>query len=215
MSSLSLLILSLLIAIGLCVHVVRTGRASYWLWIILMFQPLGGLVYFLTQIVPGLLGGPTVRRVGQAARETLDPHREYREAKAACEDTPTVRNQSRLAAAAMHLHRYAEAEAPYRPAPPGGHAASWKSRGGGGGWRGWAGSATMPGTAERPPRRSRSAGPMRTSAASRRRTRRCSGPRSACRASRASPATPPSWPATAAATRPARPSRKWTSASPS
>src|SRR5258708_20931325 len=122
MSSLSLLILSLLIAIGLCVHVVRTGRASYWLWIILAFQPLRGLVYFLTQIVPGLLGGPTVRRVGQAARETLDPHREYREAKAACEDTPTVRNQSRLAAAAMHMHRYAEAEALYRAAAQGVHA---------------------------------------------------------------------------------------------
>jgi hypothetical protein len=122
MSSLSLLILSLLIAIGLCVHVVRTGRASYWLWIILAFQPLGGLVYFLTQIVPGLVGGPTVRRVGQAARETLDPHREYREAKAACEDTPTVRNQSLLATAAMHMHRYEEAEALYRAAAQGVHA---------------------------------------------------------------------------------------------
>src|SRR5258708_8351341 len=104
MSSLSLLILSLLIAIGLCVHVVRTGRASYWLWIILAFQPLGGLVYFLTQIVPGLAGGPTVRRVGQAARETLDPHREYREAKAACEDTPTARNQSPRPPAANPTH---------------------------------------------------------------------------------------------------------------
>jgi hypothetical protein len=122
MSSLSLLFLSLLIAIALCVHAVRTGRETYWLWIILMFQPLGGLVYFLTQIVPGLLGGPTVRRMGQAARETLDPHREYREAKAACEETPTVRNQSRLAAAAAHLGKPAEAEALYRVAAQGVHA---------------------------------------------------------------------------------------------
>nr|MEA2797111.1 hypothetical protein [Phenylobacterium sp.] len=122
MSSLSLIFLSLLIAIALCVHAVRTGRETYWLWIILMFQPLGGLVYFLTQIVPGLAGGPTARRIGQAARETLDPHREYREAKAACEDTPTVRNQSRLAAAAAHLDKPAEAEALYRAAAQGVHA---------------------------------------------------------------------------------------------
>ncbi|MDB5434618.1 MAG: hypothetical protein JWR47_875 [Phenylobacterium sp.] len=119
MPSLSLIVLSLLIAVALCVHAVRTGRATYWLWIILMFQPLGGAVYFLTQVVPGLLGGTTVRRIGQAARETLDPHREYREAKAACEETPTVRNQSRLAAAAAHLGKPAEAEALYRAAAQG------------------------------------------------------------------------------------------------
>ncbi len=116
------IVLSFLIAIALCVHVVRTGRESYWLWIILAFQPLGGLVYFLTQIVPALFGGTTARRITHAARETLDPHREYREAKAAWEDTPTVRNQSRLAAAAMHMHRYAEAEALYRAAAQGVHA---------------------------------------------------------------------------------------------
>jgi hypothetical protein len=118
----TLFVLSLLTAIALCVHAVRTGRETYWLWIILMFQPLGGLVYFLTQILPGLTGGTTARRIGRAARETLDPHREYREAKAACDDTPTVRNQSRLAAAAARLGRPAEAEALYRTAAQGVHA---------------------------------------------------------------------------------------------
>ena len=37
--------LSLLFSIALCVHVVRTNQAMYWLMIILMLQPLGGLVY--------------------------------------------------------------------------------------------------------------------------------------------------------------------------
>jgi len=114
--------LSLAIAIFLCWHVMRTGRETFWLWIILMFQPLGGLVYFALNVVPDLFGGTTARRLGQAARETLDPNREYREAKAACDDTPTVRNQSRLAAAAMHMNRFAEAEGLYRAAAQGIHA---------------------------------------------------------------------------------------------
>jgi hypothetical protein len=122
MLSLPLIIPSLLIAIALCVHAVRTGRPSYWLWIILVFQPLGGLVYFLTQVMPELVGGSTVRRIGRAARETLDPHREYREAKAAFQDMPTVHNQSRLAAAAARLGRPVEAEALYRAAAHGVHA---------------------------------------------------------------------------------------------
>ena len=72
--------------------------------------------------MPDIFGGTTARRVSAAARETLDPHREYREAKAACDDTPTVRNQSRLATAAMHMGRYDEAEALFRQAAHGVHA---------------------------------------------------------------------------------------------
>jgi hypothetical protein len=114
--------LSLLFSVLLCVHVVRTGREMYWLWIILMFPGVGGLVYVVTNVLPDVFGGTTARRVAAAARETLDPTREYREAKAACDDTPTVRNQSRLAAAAAILGRHDEAEALYRQAAQGIHA---------------------------------------------------------------------------------------------
>lgn len=119
---LELLGLSLLFSIGLCVHVVRSGQQTFWLWIILMFQPLGGVVYLVAVIGPELLGGRTARRLGEAARETLDPHREYREARTAFAETPTVRNQSRLAAAEAQLGRYAEAERLYAEAAHGVHA---------------------------------------------------------------------------------------------
>jgi len=115
-------LLSLGIAILLCWHVMRTGRDTFWLWIILMFQPIGGLVYIALNVVPDMFGGATARNISRAARETLDPHREYREAKAACDDVPTVRNQSRLAAAAAHMGRHDEAEALYRAAAQGIHA---------------------------------------------------------------------------------------------
>ena len=114
--------LSLVFSVLLCVHVVRTGREMYWLMIILMLQPLGGVVYLITQVLPGVFGGSAARQITKAARETLDPSREYREAKAACEDTPTVRNQSRLAQAAVELGKYDEAEALYRQAAQGIHA---------------------------------------------------------------------------------------------
>jgi hypothetical protein len=115
-------LLSLVMAILLCWHAVKTGRDQMWLWIILMLQPLGGLVYIALNIVPDIFGGTTARKLTHAARETLDPHREYREAKQAHDDTQTVRNQSRLAAAAAHLGHYAEAEALWRAAAQGVHA---------------------------------------------------------------------------------------------
>jgi len=120
--SLPLIGLSLILSIALAVHVVRTGRELFWLWIILIFQPLGGLVYFLAIVLPDLSRGPTAQRLERSARAALDPMREYREAKQACDDTPTVRNQSRLARAASALGRHEEAERLYAEAAHGIHA---------------------------------------------------------------------------------------------
>lgn len=119
--SLLLIGLSLAFSIALAVHVVRSGRELFWLWIILIFQPLGGLVYFVAIVLPELFGGAGARRLGSTARAALDPTREYREAKAACEDTPTVRNRSRLAQAAAGLGRHDEAEQLFAEAAHGIH----------------------------------------------------------------------------------------------
>ncbi len=115
-------ILLLIFSIVLCVHVVRTGQQMYWLWIILAFQGIGGLIYVIAVILPEWTGGKTARRISSAARETLDPQRAYRTAKTAHDDSPTVANAMRLASAAADLGRYAEAESLYAAAAQGVHA---------------------------------------------------------------------------------------------
>lgn len=114
--------LSLVFSILLCVHAVRSGREMYWLFIILAFQPLGGIVYALVAVLPELMGGSTARRLGQAAKQALDPEREYRDAREAVEDSPTVGNRMRMASAAAALGRFDEAERLYAEAATGIHA---------------------------------------------------------------------------------------------
>lgn len=109
--------------IGMCVHVIRTGRELFWLWIILVgIPPLGALIYFFAIVLPELYRGPSARKVGRAAREALDPTRSYRDAKSAYDLAPTVHNQMRLGAAASELGRHDEAETLYREAMHGIHA---------------------------------------------------------------------------------------------
>jgi hypothetical protein len=103
------------------VNVVRSGQDSIWLWVIILLQPIGPLIYVFAILVPQWTRGTTARRMSKAARETLDPGRGYREAKAAYELTPTVHNQMRLAAAAAELGRWQEAEALYGEALQGVH----------------------------------------------------------------------------------------------
>lgn len=114
--------LSLIVSVAMCVHVVRTNQSMYWLWIILAIPWLGALVYLFAVILPGLSQGPAARRLAQGAREAIDPTREYREARAACEDSPTVHNRMRLARAAAALGRHDEAQHLYGEAAQGIHA---------------------------------------------------------------------------------------------
>jgi len=114
--------LNYLIAILMCVHVVRTGRPMYWMFILLAFPGLGSLVYVLTNFLPDVMGGSTARHLGKAARDTLDPEREYRTAKEAVDDSATVGNRMRLAHAAAALGRFAQAEQLYGEAAAGIHA---------------------------------------------------------------------------------------------
>jgi hypothetical protein len=113
---------SLLFSIALCVHVVRTNQSMFWLWIILMIPWLGGLVYLAAVVVPSLTGSPSARRLGQNARDAMDPTREYRAATTACQETPTVHNRMRLAKAAAALGRHGEAEYLFAQAAQGIHA---------------------------------------------------------------------------------------------
>ncbi|MFA7263909.1 MAG: tetratricopeptide repeat protein [Caulobacter sp.] len=114
--------LSYLLAIAMCIHVVRTGRPMYWMFILLAFPGVGSLIYILTSVLPDLMGGPTARRFGRVARQALDPEREYRAAQAAVDDSPTAGARMRMAAAAAALGRFDEAERLYAEAATGIHA---------------------------------------------------------------------------------------------
>jgi hypothetical protein len=114
--------LNYLLAIAMCVHVVRTGRPMYWMFILLAFPGLGSLVYILTTFLPDVMGGSAARRLGQAAQQALDPEREYRAAKQAVYDSPTVGARMRMASAAAGLGRFDEAEQLYGEAAAGIHA---------------------------------------------------------------------------------------------
>jgi hypothetical protein len=109
-----LLILTYIPSLLCGVHVVRTGREMFWLWLFIIGPIIAPAFYVLAVLAPGWMGGRTARTVGRAARQALDPERDHRAAKAALEDTPTVGNRMRLAQASAALGRWDEAERHWR-----------------------------------------------------------------------------------------------------
>jgi hypothetical protein len=105
-----------LVAIFFAVHALRTGRNLYWLIILFSFPLLGSSVYFLVEYLPQSRLNRGINRAAGVAMKLLDPEREYREAAAAYDLTPTAQNKIRLAKAALERGNTQEAVGHYRDA---------------------------------------------------------------------------------------------------
>ena len=63
----------LLAQIGIAVHVLRTGRPIWWLFVVLFFPLIGILIYFLVEILPELRSSRAVWRFGNDIAKTVNP----------------------------------------------------------------------------------------------------------------------------------------------
>lgn len=102
-------VLIVLIQIGFAIHVVRTGRETFWIYIIAFLPLLGCAVYFFTQVLPDMGNNRTMRRASNQLLKALDPERELRKRKDELELADTVENRVRLADECIEAGFYKEA----------------------------------------------------------------------------------------------------------
>lgn len=111
-----LILLSLILQIGCCVHVVRSGRPLYWIFILLIFSFVAVLIYVLVAVVPDLRNDPSARRGLRKVRDQLDPQRSKREAGQQLNLADTPENRRRLADEHLAQGEYREAADLYESA---------------------------------------------------------------------------------------------------
>src|SRR5262249_25854556 len=71
--------LHLIIAIGLAIHAMRSGRPNWWLYILLFVPLFGSIAYLLFELLPELAQTRRARDVQANIGTILDPDREWRE----------------------------------------------------------------------------------------------------------------------------------------
>lgn len=104
-------ILIWLIQIALIIHVLKTGASRFWI-LILIFMPLiGGLAYFVIELLPQFSGSITGQRAVRSVKQTLNPGADLRQHEAAWNQSPNVDNGRRYAEALMDAGKSTEAEA--------------------------------------------------------------------------------------------------------
>ncbi len=98
---------SLLVQIALCVHVYKTGRPYWWMYILFMGSLLGCIVYVLVEILPDARrNSPRLIRTSWFVPKSV----RLRRAREVVDESPTVENKLALAALLSDFDRTTEAE---------------------------------------------------------------------------------------------------------
>ena len=92
-----LAILSIVIQIICVVHVFRTGRNLYWVFLIIFVPLIGCTAYFIVEILPELRHSRQLQRAGRGLLNTVDPNRDIRRLRDNLAMANTLENRRALA----------------------------------------------------------------------------------------------------------------------
>jgi hypothetical protein len=109
-----LILLSAALQIACAVHVVRSGRPLYWVWILFIGSYLAVAVYVIAAVIPDLRNDPRSRQAASRVLHTIDPERRRRAIQQKLEIADTVDNRRALAEEAMRLGDFGNAAELYR-----------------------------------------------------------------------------------------------------
>lgn len=109
-----LVILSVIVQVILVIHVVKTGRDTTWIWILVMLPVAGSLAYFIVEMLPDITGSRSGRSAKRKVVEILNPDADINQASADYLASDTVENSLDLARECLNKEMYAEANKLYK-----------------------------------------------------------------------------------------------------
>ena len=113
-----LFIISLIIQAGFIVHVIKTGRNTMWIWMLIIpYLAIPGMIaYLIVEILPELIRSRTAQRTARGFRKAIDPGRELRRYESEAQVGANVASRQRYAEELMRHERYDDAITQYRQA---------------------------------------------------------------------------------------------------
>jgi hypothetical protein len=113
-----LFIISIILQVLFIVHVIKTGRNTMWIWVLIIpaIAVPGMIAYVAVEILPGLFRSRTAQRTARGMRNVLDPHADLRKYEDAARVGGNVASLQRYAEELTRQGRYDDAIAEFRKA---------------------------------------------------------------------------------------------------
>jgi hypothetical protein len=108
--------LHIIVMAVLVVHVIKTGRNTIWIWVLVLLPGAGAVAYVAAEILPDLFRSRTARRAAKAMRNTIDPDRDLRQYSSEVRLSGNVDSRRRLAEELISRGQFTEAIETYRSA---------------------------------------------------------------------------------------------------
>lgn len=113
--------LSILIQVALVIHILKTGRNTTWIWIVVMLPLAGSIAYLVLELLPDFAGTRTGRKTRQKIQTIVNPDKEIKDAAFDYSIANTIENTSRLAEGLINKGLFNEARDLYEKCLKGVH----------------------------------------------------------------------------------------------
>jgi hypothetical protein len=114
-------VLSIILQVALVLHIVKTGRNTMWIWIVVMLPFAGSVAYLIVEVMPGLLGSRSGRHAVRKISKVVNPNKDLNEALGNFEVLDSIENSMRLADEFLNKQMYSEAKQLYEKCLKGVH----------------------------------------------------------------------------------------------
>jgi hypothetical protein len=109
-------IVSIAIQAALVIHVLKTGRSTTWIWVLVMLPLAGSVAYIVIEVLPELTGSRTARRALANAKRTIDPTADLRRAHRNLRINDSIESRRQMAEELCNSGQYDAAVEYYRQA---------------------------------------------------------------------------------------------------
>ena len=116
------IILSIILQVGFVLHILKTGRNTTWIGIVVMLPLAGALAYFIMEILPDLMGSRSGVKAKRSLGDLIHPNKAIDSATRELSVTDTVENSIKLAKECLNKEKFSEAKSLYEKSLKGIHA---------------------------------------------------------------------------------------------
>jgi len=107
------MLLSIAIQVAFVLHVLKTGRDTMWIWIVVLLPVAGSIAYLILEVLPGAMHSRSGRTVQRQLKNTLAPNADLKEAKRNFSRSMSVENAQQLAQECYNKGLFDEAKELY------------------------------------------------------------------------------------------------------